>query len=116
MSACASASALASSPWALSILYSDDEYPAASKAFFRYGRSNWVYRVDEVVSGRMTPTDPLPAACRSFSWAIAEKLWSNDLTPSPAGTVALAEVPAVELPPHAATTTASAPAHAIMVN
>src|SRR5438067_8686174 len=60
----------------------------------------------------MTPTDPLPAACRSFNWAIAENDASNDLTPSPAGTVALAEVPAVELPPPAARTMANAPVDA----
>jgi hypothetical protein len=40
---------------------------------------------------------------------------SNDLMPSPAGTVALGEVVAVEFP-HAATTIASAPAHAKMVS
>ncbi len=40
---------------------------------------------------------------------------SKDLTPSPAGTLALAEVPAVELP-HAARTMASAPMDAIKVN
>src|SRR5947207_15305666 len=64
----------------------------------------------------MTPTDPFPAACRSFNWAIAENDASNDLTPSPAGTVALADVPAVELPPHAARTMANAPVDANKVN
>jgi hypothetical protein len=44
------------------------------------------------------------------------KAWSKDVTLSPDGTVALADVPAVELPPQAATTTASAPAHAMMVS
>jgi len=67
-----------------------------------------------VVSGRMTPTSPLPAAVNPFNWAITEKLASKDVTPSPAGTVALADVVPVELP-HAAAMIASAPAHAINV-
>jgi len=73
------------------------------------------YRVEDVVSGRMTPTRPLPAAVRLFNWAITEKLASKDVTLSPDGTVALADVVPVELP-HAVPMIASAPAHAINVN
>src|SRR2546427_6040731 len=59
---------------------------------------------------------PLPASCSPLSWAITEKLASKDVTLSPAGTVALADVPAVELPPHAARMMANAPVDAIKVN
>src|SRR5665213_936364 len=90
MSACASASSVASLPWALSILKSDDPYPAALKALVRYGRSKFTYRVEDVVSGRMTPTIPLPALNRPDSWLIAEKLLSNDVRLRPDGTVAAA--------------------------
>ena len=84
-------------------------------ACFRYGSSKATYRVDDVVSGRITPTSPLPAAVSPFSWAIAEKLASKDETLSPAGTVALADVEPVEVP-HAAMMMAKAPVPAIKVN
>ena len=38
--------------------------PAAVKACFRYGASNSTYRVEDVVSGRITVTLPLPAEVR----------------------------------------------------
>src|ERR1700686_5002130 len=98
MSACACASSVASLPCALSILNSDELYPAAWKAFVKYGRSELTHRVDEVVSGMSTPTRPLPAACRSFSVAMAEKLTSNEETLRPEDTVALGPVAALVLP------------------
>src|SRR6266699_6597609 len=110
MSACACASSVASLPWALSILNSESLKPAASKAFFKYGASKFTYRTDDVVSGRMTPTSPEPALCRSFRVAITVKLTSNELTVSPDGTVAAG--PDVLLLPHAAVMTAIAPTHA----
>src|SRR6266571_2425535 len=98
MSDWAIASSVASTPWALSTLKSDVEYPAAAKAWVRYGASKLTYRVDEVVSGRMTPTSPLPAAVRPFREAMMEKLVSKDVTLRPDGTVADPdEVPPVDL-------------------
>jgi hypothetical protein len=49
----------------LSILYCDWVYPASAKAAFRYGASKLTYRVDDVVSGRITPT------CREFAPLVA---------------------------------------------
>src|SRR5437763_1229881 len=47
----------------------------------------------------MTPTTPFPAEVRPLSWLIAEKLLSKDVTLSPLGTPAVAEVwVEVELP------------------
>src|SRR2546430_13823264 len=63
----------------------------------------------------MTPTRPLPAFVRSFSWSIAAKLLSNDFTASPDGMVAVPPDDD-EPPPHAARTTATAPAHAAPVS
>src|SRR5690242_1706084 len=56
MSAVASFNWVWSLPCALSIRYCAWVYPASAKAAFRYGWSNWTYRVDDVVSGRITPT------------------------------------------------------------
>jgi hypothetical protein len=56
----------------------DELYPAIWKALVRYGASKSTYRVEEVVSGRMTPTRPLPAEVTLVSCDIAEKLLSND--------------------------------------
>src|SRR5580704_16999701 len=98
MSAWASASSVASLPCALSILNSDELYPAIWKAFVRYGKSELTHRVDEVVSGMSTPTRPLPAECRLFSVAMAEKLTSNAPTVRDAGMVA-GDVVAVPPPP-----------------
>jgi hypothetical protein len=83
----------------LSILNSDELYPAVWKAFVKYGRSELTHRVDEVVSGMSTPTRPLPAACKSFSVAIAEKLTSNEETLSDDGMVAVGEFDDVPPPP-----------------
>src|ERR1700680_4779712 len=101
MSAWASASSVASLPCALSILNSDALYPAIWKAFVKYGKSELTHRVDEVVSGMITPTRPLPAACKSFSVAIAAKLTSKDETLSEDGTVAGDAVLVVVVVPHA---------------
>src|ERR1700681_1810428 len=99
MSACACASSVASLPCALSILNSDELYPAIWKAFVKYGRSELTHRVDEVVSGMSTPTRPLPAACKSFSVAMAEKLTSNEEMLSDDGMVAVGEFDDVPPPP-----------------
>src|SRR5215472_3156159 len=56
MSAVASFSSVWSLPCALSIRYCAWVYPASAKAAFRYGASKLTYRVDDVVSGRITPT------------------------------------------------------------
>src|SRR5229473_2547563 len=103
MSAWACAIWVASLPCALSILNSDALYPAIWKAFVKYGVSELTHRVDEVVSGRRTPTRPLPAACRSFSVAMAEKLTSNEETLSDDGMVA-GDAGVPPPPPHAITT------------
>ena len=76
----------------MSILYWDEVYPAAWNAFWKYGASKLTYRVDEVVSGRITPTMPFPAAVRPVNWDISEKLLLNDEVLRPAGTVAEAVV------------------------
>src|ERR1700694_1412846 len=99
MSAWACASWVASLPCALSILNSEALYPASWKAFVKYGVSELTHRVDEVVSGRRTPTRPLPAPCKSFSVDMAEKLTWKDEMLSPAGMVAGFTDEAV--PPHA---------------
>src|SRR5580693_4632772 len=75
MSAVASLSWVASLPCALSMRNSAEVYPAAVKACFRYGWSKSTHRVDDVVSGRTTPTcrlvDPLvPAAASALNWDI----------------------------------------------
>src|SRR5215467_2463057 len=56
MSAVASFNWVWSLPCALSIRYCCWVYPASAKAAFRYGWSKLTYRVDDVVSGRITPT------------------------------------------------------------
>src|SRR5215471_11051323 len=65
MSAVASFSSVASLPCALSIRYCAWVYPASAKAALRYGAPKSTYRVDDVVSGMITPTcrllDPLVA-------------------------------------------------------
>src|ERR1700720_1752154 len=109
MSACACASSVASLPCALSILNSDELYPAIWKAFVKYGKSELTQRVDEVVSGMRTPTRPLPAACKSFRVAMAVKLTSNEETLRDDGMVAGDAVPVVVLPPHAVATIPTTP-------
>src|SRR5215472_17132048 len=61
MSAVASFSWVWSLPCALSIRNCAWVYPASAKAAFRYGASKLTYRVDDVVSGRITPTCRLVA-------------------------------------------------------
>src|SRR5215472_9740249 len=61
MSAVASLSWVASLPCALSMRNSAEVYPAAVKACFRYGWSKSTHRVEDVVSGRTTPTCRLVA-------------------------------------------------------
>src|ERR1700757_2514054 len=73
MSAVASLSWVASLPCALSIRNCFEVYPAAVKACFRYGWSKSTHRVDDVVSGRTTPTSRLvaplvPAAASALNW------------------------------------------------
>src|SRR5580704_8357814 len=65
MSAVASFSSVESLPCALSIRYCAWVYPASAKASFRYGWSKSTYRVDDVVSGRITPT------CRELAPLVA---------------------------------------------
>jgi len=66
-------------------------------AVVRYGASNWVYRAEETVSGRMTATLPLPAAVSGFSADIAEKSrvnWATEIdTVAPDEELALLELP-----------------------
>src|SRR5579859_7787999 len=94
MSAVASFSSVASLPCALSIRYCAWVYPASAKASFRYGASKSTYRVDDVVSGRITPTcrleAPLVAAAVSdLSWDIVDAMSTvKELVPSPAGIAA----------------------------
>src|SRR5215469_1807906 len=72
MSAVASFSSVASLPCALSIRYCAWVYPASAKASFRYGASKLTYRVDDVVSGRITPT------CRLLAPLVAN--WVSGLS------------------------------------
>src|ERR1700754_4216334 len=80
MSDCASDSWVASEPRAFWITKSELDSPAAVKACFRYGASNSTYRVDDVVSGRITATEPLPALATDLSCDIAEKELLRSLT------------------------------------
>src|SRR5215470_11588448 len=93
MSAVASFSSVASLPWALSIRNCDWVYPASAKASFRYGASKLTYRVDDVVSGRITPTcrvlAPLVANLVSgLNLDIVDAMFTvKELMLSPAGTL-----------------------------
>src|SRR5258708_16329961 len=119
MSAVASFSSVASLPCALSIRYCCCVYPASAKASFRYGWSNWTYRVDDVVSGRITPTcsvlAPLVAnrvSCLSLD--IVDAMFTpKELMLSPAGILfepAAAGVDVVDDDPQAAATRPAAAA------
>src|SRR5271169_4043684 len=94
MSAVASLSWVASLPCALSMRNSDEVYPASVKASFRYGASKSTHRVDDVVSGRTTPTSRLLAPLvadkvSGLNAAIVEPMFTvKELMPSPAGTEA----------------------------
>src|SRR5438105_2757798 len=61
----------------------------------------------------MTPTTPFPAEVRPLSWLMTEKLLSKDVTLSPLGTPAVAEVWVEVEVPHAAAMMARAPTQAI---
>src|SRR6266568_2270130 len=80
MAVCASESSVASLPCAFCTENCEEDRPAAVSAWVRYGASNWTYRAEVTVSGRMTATLPLPAAARGFSADIAEKVLSNWVT------------------------------------
>src|SRR5271163_5013670 len=73
---------------------SDEVYPASVKASFMYGASKSTHRVDDVVSGRITPTCRLlaplvPAAASGLSWDIVDAMSTvKELMLSPDGTVA----------------------------
>src|SRR6201999_2447893 len=73
MSSWASVNSVESLPCAFCTENCDDLSPAAVRALVRYGASNSVYRAEVTVSGRMTPTLPLPLAASDLSWDIAEK-------------------------------------------
>src|SRR5215469_14986820 len=91
MSAVASFSWVASLPCALSTRNCAPVYPAAVKACFRYGWSKSTYLVDDVVSGRITPTcrllAPLVAnSVSGLSLDIVDAMSTlNELMLSPAG-------------------------------
>src|SRR6516162_3898102 len=93
MSAVASLSWVASLPCALSIRNCFEVNPAAVKACFRYGSSKSTHRVDDVVSGRTTPTcrllAPLVAAAASaLNWDIVGAMLTVKELMLTAGTVA----------------------------
>ena len=77
MAVWASDSSVASLPCAFCTVNCEDDRPAVVSAWVRYGASNWVYRAEETVSGRMTATLPLPAAASGFSTDIADRVRSN---------------------------------------
>jgi hypothetical protein len=60
MAAWASVRKVASLPCAFWMLYCEEDRPAFLNACARYGESNSVYRVEDVVSGRMTAMFPFP--------------------------------------------------------
>src|SRR5579872_4224758 len=94
MSAVASLSSVASLPCALSMRYCAGVYPASVKACFRYGASKSTHRVDDVVSGRITPTcrllAPLVAAAVScLNWDMVDEMSTvKELMLSPGGMAA----------------------------
>src|ERR1700722_9314884 len=67
MSDCAMLTCVASLPSAFCTVRFDDGSPAAANAAFRYGASNSAHRADDVVSGRMTATLPLPSGTSDAS-------------------------------------------------
>ena len=97
MAVCASDSWVWSLPCAFCTVNCDDDRPAAVSAWVRYGASNWTYRAEVTVSGRMTATLPLPAAARGFRTDIAEKSrvnWATEIdTVAPDEELALLELP-----------------------
>src|SRR6478736_2418521 len=77
MAVWASESSVASLPCAFCTVNCEEVRPALVSASVRYGASNWVYRAEETVSGKMTATLPLPAAVSGFSTDIADRVRSN---------------------------------------
>src|SRR5512142_3484051 len=82
MSDCAMLTCVASLPSAFCTTRFDAGSPAAANAAFRYGASNSTHRVDDVVSGRMTATLPLPAGASELSCFRALNEGSMSLTVS----------------------------------
>src|SRR6266567_1201069 len=80
MAVCASESSVASLPCAFCTVNCEDDRPAAVSDWVRYGASNWVYRAEVTVSGRMTATLPLPWEASGFSVDIADMVRSNEPT------------------------------------
>src|SRR6266567_355677 len=72
--------------------------PASVKACLMYGASKSTHRVDDVVSGRITPICRLlaplvPAVASDLNWDIVDVMSTvKELMPSPAGTVAEPDV------------------------
>ena len=72
----------------------DEVNPASVKACLMYGASKSTHRVDDVVSGRITPICRLlaplvPAAPSDLNWDIVDVMSTvKELTLSPAGTAA----------------------------
>ncbi len=97
MSAVASLSSVASLPWALSTRNCDEVNPASVNASLMYGASKSTHRVDDVVSGRITPICRLeaplvPAEASDLNWDIVDEMSTvKELTLSPVGTVAEAD-------------------------
>src|ERR1700760_3980961 len=73
MSSWASVNSVESLPCAFCTENCDDLRPAEDSALVRYGASNSVYRAEVTVSGRMTPTLPLPLDASDVSLDMAEK-------------------------------------------
>jgi hypothetical protein len=88
---------VASLPCAFWTVNCEDDRPAAVSAWVRYGASNWTYRAEVTVSGRITATLPLPAEASGFRADIAEKVrsnWSTEIdTLAPDEELALLELP-----------------------
>jgi hypothetical protein len=93
----------------------DDDRPAVVSAWVRYGASNWTYRAEVTVSGRMTATLPLPAEASGFRADIAEKVRSNWPTETdtlaPDDELALLELPPLGLLVDVEMLLAAAPRH-----
>src|ERR1700683_835012 len=92
MSAVASLSWVASLPCALSMRNSEEVNPAARKACLKYGASKSTHRVDDVVSGRTTPTcrplAPLvPAWVSALNWDIVDAMSTLQESVLPEGPV-----------------------------
>ena len=97
MADCAMLTWVASLPSAFCTVNSDDGSPAAANAAFRYGASKSIHRLDDVVSGMMTATLPLPSGASGASGFSALNEGSMSLTVSdgaPAFALAGADVPA----------------------